>query len=141
MSDRNQKLYLSDIIESIEAIESFVVGMDLRTFSGDRKTFAATVRELEIVGEAVRNISDDIKARYTPAQSATLRARWRGPGSTATLRCTSLHHSIFHLQRVECYGDREKQKSPLREIDAKGSGKRNSFFVEQIAEKENLMTF
>lgn len=64
MSDRNQKLYLADIVESIEAIESFVAGMDVETFAADRKTFAATVRELEIIGEAVRNISDDIKVRY-----------------------------------------------------------------------------
>ena len=64
MSDRNQKLYLADIVESIAAIESFVAGMDLKTFAGDRKTFSATVRELEIIGEAVRNISDDLKARY-----------------------------------------------------------------------------
>jgi len=64
MSDRNQKLYLADIVDSIKAIESFIVGMDRETFAGDRKTFAATVRELEIIGEAVRNISDDIKAKY-----------------------------------------------------------------------------
>jgi uncharacterized protein with HEPN domain len=64
MSDRSQKLYLEDIVEPIEEIESFVVDMDLKTFAGDRKTFAATVRELEIIGEAVRNISDEIKTRY-----------------------------------------------------------------------------
>jgi len=36
MSDRSQKLYLADIVESIEAIESFVVDMDYKTFAGDR---------------------------------------------------------------------------------------------------------
>jgi uncharacterized protein with HEPN domain len=74
MSDRNQKLYLADIIESIEAIESFIVGMDLATFAGDRKTFAATVRELEIIGEAVRNISDDIKTRHSDVLWQEIRA-------------------------------------------------------------------
>ena len=74
MSDRSQKLYLADIVESIEAIESFVGGMDLKSFSGDRKTFAATVRELEIIGEAVRNISDAIKARYPDVLWQDIRA-------------------------------------------------------------------
>ncbi len=36
MSDRSQKLYLADIVESIQAIESFVVNMDLKTFAVDR---------------------------------------------------------------------------------------------------------
>ena len=74
MSDRSQKLYLADIVESIDAIESFVVGMDLKTFALDRKTFAATVRELEIIGEAVRNISDDIKVRYPDVLWQEIRA-------------------------------------------------------------------
>jgi len=74
MSDRSQKLYLADIVESIEAIESFVVEMDFNTFAGDSKTFAATVRELEIIGEAVRNISDEIKTRYPDVLWQEIRA-------------------------------------------------------------------
>lgn len=74
MSDRSQKLYLADIMESIQAIESFVVDTDFKTFAGDRKTFAATVRELEIIGEAVRNISDEIKARYPDVLWQEIRA-------------------------------------------------------------------
>jgi uncharacterized protein with HEPN domain len=64
MSERSQELFLSDIIESIEAIESFVIGFDFEAFESDRKTFSATIRELEIVGEAIKNISDDIKLQY-----------------------------------------------------------------------------
>lgn len=74
MSDRSQKLYLADIVESIEAIESFVVDMDFKAFAGDRKTFAATVRELEIIGEAVRNISDEIKTQYPDVLWQEIRA-------------------------------------------------------------------
>lgn len=64
MSERGQRLYLADIIESIKAIESFVAGMDRDTFAADRKTVSATVRELEVVGEAVKNVSDTIKSQY-----------------------------------------------------------------------------
>jgi uncharacterized protein with HEPN domain len=64
MSERSQELYLSDIIESINAIEDFVLGYEMATFAGDRKTYSATIRELEIIGEAIRNISDEIKVQY-----------------------------------------------------------------------------
>jgi uncharacterized protein with HEPN domain len=64
MSERSQELYLSDIIDSINAIEDFVPGYDMATFAGDRKTYSATIRELEIIGEAIRNISDEIKVQY-----------------------------------------------------------------------------
>lgn len=64
MSERSQELFLSDILESIDAIQSYLTGSDFDYFRTDRKTFSATIRELEIIGEAIRNISDDIKAQY-----------------------------------------------------------------------------
>ncbi|MFH1152707.1 MAG: hypothetical protein V1793_02730 [Pseudomonadota bacterium] len=46
MSKRDLRLYAADIMESIEAIESFMI--DVKTFerfSKDRKTYSATIRE------------------------------------------------------------------------------------------------
>ena len=48
----------------IRAIESFVEGLSQEDFKKDRKTFSATIRELEIIGEAVNNISDELKQKY-----------------------------------------------------------------------------
>ncbi len=64
MSERSQKLFLSDIIESIDAIRVYVAGVDFDYFCSDRKTFAATIHELEIISEAIRNIFDEIKLQY-----------------------------------------------------------------------------
>jgi uncharacterized protein with HEPN domain len=64
MSERSQELFLSDILESINAIQDYVTGFDFDCFCRDRKTFAATIRELEIIGEAIKNISDEIKVQY-----------------------------------------------------------------------------
>ena len=64
MSERDQKLYLTDIVESINAIQSFVVNCDFTRFCNDRKTFSATIRELEIIDEAISNVSDEIKAQH-----------------------------------------------------------------------------
>ncbi len=33
-------------------------------FVNDRKTFSATIRELEIIGEAISKISDELKTKY-----------------------------------------------------------------------------
>jgi uncharacterized protein with HEPN domain len=38
--------------------------MTQEDFKKDRKTFSATIRELEIIGEAVNNISDELKQKY-----------------------------------------------------------------------------
>jgi len=53
--------YLNDIITSIDDVETFTVGMDFEDFIADKKTINAVVRSLEIIGEAVKNIPDNIK--------------------------------------------------------------------------------
>jgi len=64
-SQRDERLFIVDINDSIQAIESFVEGMTREDFQNDRKTFSATIRELEIIGEAVNNISDELKQKYS----------------------------------------------------------------------------
>ena len=56
--------YIKDILDSIENIEEFVKGMDYDDFLRDAKTQYAVVRALEIIGEAVKNISDDLKSKF-----------------------------------------------------------------------------
>ena len=66
MSDISKKdqLYLDDILESAQAIQGYVENIDLLTFIKDLKTYSATIREFQIIGEAVNNLSDDIKSNY-----------------------------------------------------------------------------
>lgn len=56
MSERTDLQFLQDILESAEAALSFVTGISLEEFSSDRKTRSATIRELEIIGEAASRI-------------------------------------------------------------------------------------
>jgi len=53
--------YLKHILESIENIEDYLEGFDFESFSKDRKTISAVVRELEIIGEATSNLSEKFK--------------------------------------------------------------------------------
>ena len=61
---RDYKLYLEDILESIEKISCYINGMDLETFSGDKKTIDAVAMNLAIIGEASRKIPDELRTKY-----------------------------------------------------------------------------
>ncbi len=56
---------MQDIKESIKKIEGYTVGLDFDKFSKDYKTIDAVVRNLEIIGEAVKNLPEEIKLKYT----------------------------------------------------------------------------
>ena len=66
MSDRDGSLYVRDMLDSIIAIESYLVGIDQEYFALDRKTFSATLRELEIIGEAAGKIRFDPCPMFLP---------------------------------------------------------------------------
>ena len=59
---RDHRLYLDDILDAIDRIEDYVQGMDENDFGSDRKTQDAVIRNLEIIGEAARNLPDKTKA-------------------------------------------------------------------------------
>jgi len=61
MHKRDCRLYVDDILESINRIISYVSGMDLEMFKADQKTADAVVRNLEIIGEAAKNLPDEMK--------------------------------------------------------------------------------
>jgi uncharacterized protein with HEPN domain len=64
MSKRDWKLFVEDILESIELIENYVMNMDFEDFRNDRKTIDAVVRNFEVIGEAAKNIPDEIKSEF-----------------------------------------------------------------------------
>jgi uncharacterized protein with HEPN domain len=53
--------YLSDMLENAEKALSFVEGMDYEDFSNDDKALYAVIRALEIIGEAARQIPENIR--------------------------------------------------------------------------------
>jgi uncharacterized protein with HEPN domain len=61
---RDYKVSLDDVLEAIERIAAYTAGMDQDQFRTDSKTVDAVVRNLEIIGEAVKNIPPEIRALY-----------------------------------------------------------------------------
>ena len=61
---RRESRYLGDIQESCEKILRFTKGMTYKDFVNDDLHFDAVLRNLEIIGEAVKNISDETRQKY-----------------------------------------------------------------------------
>lgn len=64
MSKRGNIEFLSDIKEAVKRIEQYIKKMNYEDFLNDIKTQDAVVRNLEIIGEATKNISNDFKEKY-----------------------------------------------------------------------------
>lgn len=62
---KNPAVFLKHILESIEWIEKDTKDFSEETFDANVPMQDAVVRRLEIIGEAVRNMSEDLKNEYT----------------------------------------------------------------------------
>lgn len=61
---RDYRIFLRDILEAMDAIESFVGEMDYEDFVENDLVRSAVVRKFEIIGEAAKNIPESIRERY-----------------------------------------------------------------------------
>lgn len=56
--------YLKDILDAINDIENFVKDIDYKIFTLDHMRRNAVVRSLEIIGEASKNIPEELRNQY-----------------------------------------------------------------------------
>lgn len=64
MSERQWRLSLQDMAEAVGKVLRYIQGMTREQFFADSKTYDAVLRNLEILGEAAKNIPDAIKNKY-----------------------------------------------------------------------------
>ncbi len=64
MSKREPSVLLDDIRTSIDKITRYNAGLDERLFLADEKTIDAVVRNLEIIGEAAKQLPAEFKSRH-----------------------------------------------------------------------------
>lgn len=64
MSKRGNIEFLCDIKEAIKRIGLYIEKVQYEEFLNDTKVQDAVVRNLEIIGEAVKNISGNLKEKY-----------------------------------------------------------------------------
>jgi uncharacterized protein with HEPN domain len=61
---RDYSVYLSDILEAIAKVERYTQGLSFEDWSRDEMRVDAVLRNLEIIGEAVKNIPDEYRSKY-----------------------------------------------------------------------------
>jgi len=82
MSERTDSDFLSDIQEAIRRVVEYTAGMTYQAFLEDTKTQDAVVRNLEIIGEATKSLSKNLRERYP-------KVPWK---SMAGVRDRLIHH-------------------------------------------------
>ena len=64
MSKRRDADLIQDILESIKRINTYTENISFQEFSDDYKSQDAVIRNLEILGEAVKLLSTETKEKY-----------------------------------------------------------------------------
>jgi uncharacterized protein with HEPN domain len=82
MTQKDDFVFIEHVLESIGAIEKFSKKMKRGDLTVDRLRQSAIIRELEVIGEAVKNMSKSVKDKYTQVQ-------WREISGT---RDKMIHH-------------------------------------------------
>ena len=65
MPKRDPDLLVQDMLDATRKIELYTAGVDRAAFLQDEKTIDAVVRNLEVLGEAARQLPDDFTSRHT----------------------------------------------------------------------------
>jgi uncharacterized protein with HEPN domain len=61
---RNLFIYLGDMLDAMDKIQEFTAGMSFEEFSHDERTISAVRDKFSVLGEAVKNVPDDIRQKY-----------------------------------------------------------------------------
>jgi uncharacterized protein with HEPN domain len=62
---RDPRVYLEDVLESIRRINTYVTGLDEVRLGGDELRLDAVVRNLEVIGEAVKRLPEELTRRHS----------------------------------------------------------------------------
>lgn len=64
MSKRDNQLLIEDMHMACRRILKYTKDLDYQTFLNDEKTIDATVHNIQILGEAAKQVSKDIQKKY-----------------------------------------------------------------------------
>jgi uncharacterized protein with HEPN domain len=84
---RSFQLYLKHIHTSCAKVQRYILNMSLEDFVADERSYDAVVRNLQIIGEAVKQIPPEVREQYPAVE-------WR---KIAGLR-NILAHAYFSLE-------------------------------------------
>lgn len=83
---RSWELFLRDMVEAARKVIRFTAELPMEIFVKDEMAYDATLRNLEILGEAAKNVPGEIRQRYPDVN-------WRGVAGLRDI----LAHAYFAL--------------------------------------------
>ena len=67
----NETVYLQHILDAIAKVETYLQGVDEETFDENSLLQDGVIRQIEIVGEATRHLSAELRGRYPQVRGLT----------------------------------------------------------------------
>jgi len=64
MKKRDYGDFVQDILDPINDVENFIDGMEFEDSIKDKKTVYSVVRAIEIIGEAAKNVPEQVRKKY-----------------------------------------------------------------------------
>ncbi len=61
---RDSRAYLDDILDAASAIRQYTGELNREAFAADRKTVDAVLRNFEVIGEAVKQLPEDVRSAH-----------------------------------------------------------------------------
>ena len=62
--EKDNTVYLRHVLDAINTIEEYLQGVNEDNFKATRLLQDGAIRQIEIIGEAIRHISKDIRKTY-----------------------------------------------------------------------------
>jgi uncharacterized protein with HEPN domain len=86
---RSWELFLRDMVEAVQKVIRYTADREVEAFVADEMAYDATLRNLEVLGEAAKNIPEEIRQRYPEVD-------WRGVAGLRDI----LAHAYFALDNA-----------------------------------------
>ena len=97
---RDYKVYLDDILQAVDRIQTYLQDYNFEKLSSDNRTIDAVVRNLEVIGEAVKHIPMEVR-------NSRPEIEWKKIGALRDI----LAHEYFGID-LEIIWDVVKNKLP-----------------------------